>query len=206
MQDGANQPVYNVWLRFSAIILALALAVVLVVRSFLQGSLDPNLPWNEEFRILKEGQTVKQRSSAEQTTIGQVLRYKADAEQGGSPRGQVNILIYPDGIVKGVWNGEYDTGDGTHCLVMAASFKGNIDPTKPYPNAEGKKQSQVYFITKGTFVILETRMESGKSRSITGYVYVRGWLEPDYTAVGEVVVTENRKTCEIFSWGGLPAN
>jgi hypothetical protein len=143
-------------------------------------------------------------------------------------------MIDTDGSVKGVWNGEYDRPsdnpvirgslprpheepnadsklenqsesepNNVHCLIMAASFYGNVDPSKPFGSRD---RSNLYFITRGAFTMLETQQSTGRSRSIFGLIYVRGWLDPNYTAVGEIIVTENKKSFETLDWVAQPAN
>jgi hypothetical protein len=33
---------------------------------------------------------------------------------------------------------------------------------------------------------------------------VRGWLHPDFTAVGELVVTHDKIICDSYTWGAKP--
>ena len=135
-----------------------------------------------------------------------VLRYRTQVGQGDQPRGEINILIYPDGTIKGVWNGEYDKADDTHCLIMAANFAGNIDPSKKFIENGRRDQSMLYFITAGACNLVETVSSNKQSRDTSGFLYVRGWLDPNYTAVGELIVTRNKRTFETFSWAALPVN
>jgi hypothetical protein len=229
--------VYPVWLRFFTLIAAIAAGLMLFGPSLLFSSTDQSLPWNEEFRILLPGQTPEAKPSTYQAQLTHVFRYKTQVGQGDGPRGTINFLIYPDGNVRGVWNGEYDRPadspdisesssrphpepnagskpeshsegepNDVHCLIMAASFNGNVDPSKPFVENGSRDRSNLYFITRGTFTMLETQQSTGRSRSIFGLIYVRGWLYPDYTAVGEIIITENKKTFEAFDWVAQPTN
>jgi hypothetical protein len=206
MDSHTRRLIYPLWLRFFALVAGAALVILLVGPSLLFSNSDPTLPWNEEARIIPPGQTSEARPSADQPQLTRVLRYKAQAEQDGSPRGVINLLIYPDGVIKGVWNGEYDQPNDTHCLIMAASFTGNIDPSKPFLQNGARNISKLYFITSGTFTLLETQLSTGQTRSVNGFVYVRGWLDPDYVAIGDIIITENKKSLENFSWAARPAN
>lgn len=196
------RPIYNLWLRLAAILFVFVAAVMWAGQAFLVTNNDPDMPWNEEFRISKAG-------AGSRVQIGRVLRYRADVDEQGDARGQVNLLIYPDGVVKGVWNGEYTEDGEVHRLVMAACFEGNVDASKAYVGfvaGQSEGESAVYFITKGTYVMLETEVSTGVSHSATGFLYVRGWLYPDYTAIGELVTTADKRTCQIFEWGTRPSN
>ncbi len=198
--------IYPIWLRFFTFFAAIVAALILLGPSFSFSNSDPSLPWNEQARILSPGKTSDAKPSADQPQLTCALRYKAQAEQDGSPRGTVNLLIYPDGTVKGVWNGKYTKPDDAHCLIMAASFDGNIDPSKPFIRDGAQDPSKLYFITAGAFTLVETQLSTGQSRNINGYIYVRGWLAQDYTALGELTVTEDKKSFETFDWAAQPAN
>jgi hypothetical protein len=195
--------VYPIWLRFFTLIAALAAFVMFVGPSFLFGNSDSSLPWNEQASILPPGKAPQFNLSEDQPQLTDTLRYKAQVEHGGQPRGEINILIYPDGTVKGVWNGEYDEPNDVHCLVMAASFTGNIDPSKRFVKRD---PSKLYFITAGTSTLLETNPSTNRDRGINSFIYVRGWLDSNYAVIGELIITENKKTYETFSWDALPVN
>ncbi len=198
--------VYPFWLRFFALVAVLVAAFLLFGPSFLFSKTDNSLPWNEESRILPPGKTATSSPNEQQAQLTEILRYKAQLEQDGSPRGIVNLIVYPNGIVKGVWAGEYDRDEDTHCLVMAGSFAGNIDPTKPYIENGVANPTKLYFITTGSFTMLETQISTGKNSSIYGLVYVCGWIDSDYTALAELTLTKNKKTLETFPWTATPIN
>jgi hypothetical protein len=208
---------YPLWLRFFTLVAGVILVILLAGPSVLFSNSDPTLPWNEEFRINPPGQTPEIQLSDKQPQLAQVLHYKIQPEEGDNPRGTINFFIHPDGNVMGVWNGEYDKSaesvadanvipDDVHYLIMAASFNGNVDPSKPFPKDGAKNCSNLYFLTRGTYMLLETQKATGGSRSVNGLIYVRGWLHPDYTAIGEVIITKDKRTFETFNWVAQPSN
>ncbi len=202
IESGTKRYTYTIWLRFIALAAVLAVAFAVFGQSSLFTSNDSSLPWYEESRILQPGQIPQAKPSDNQPQLTRVLRYKTEAEYDAYSRGTVNLLIYPDGTVKGVWNGEYNQPDDIHRLIMAASFAGNTDPSKPClydPN-------NLYFITRGTYTLLETQLTTGRSRGINGYIYVCGWMAPDYGILGELTITENKKSFDTFSWSAYPKN
>lgn len=160
---------------------------------------DPNLPWNEEFRLLKPDQEV-QHPSEQQPEITGTLCFRADAAQHGEARGGISLFILPNGRIKGGWGGEYKPYPEITWEVMGAQFKGNIDPSKIYIDAEGEDPTKLYFITKGRFIILETNSKTGKVRSVKGHIYTTGWLDIEYNATGEITITSDKKSFETFSW------
>jgi hypothetical protein len=190
--------VYTVWLRGAAMICAMVVAFVFFVPKFAGffGSLNLQLPWNEESRILPPGKIPSQSLSIDGPKLGEVLHYKTTPTIEGLPCGNLNFFISPEGIIKGLWNGEYDTSDGFRCTILAASFAGNIDASKACIEANRHDPSKLYFITKGTITMLKTGAFG--NRSINGLIYFRGWIDPNYTAAGELFITQNKKSYEVF--------
>jgi hypothetical protein len=197
---------YPVWLRFFTFIAAIVAALLLLSPHFQFTNSDPALPWNEENRIWSQGRISIVVPSADQPQLTQVLRYKTQTEHDGLECGTLNLLIYPDGIVKGVWNGEYDLPGGGHYLVMAASFAGNIDPSKTFVENGIRDPSKLYFITAGSFTMDKTQLSIGQNRSVNGGLYVRGWLDSEFTATGELIITEDKKSFDTFHWTAEPVN
>jgi hypothetical protein len=197
--------VYPVWLRFFTLIAVLAAAFIMFGPSYLLSNIDPSLPWDEEQRILLAGQVPSFHLSADQPKLTDILRYKTHVQLGDNPCGNLNFVVLPDGIIKGIWSGEYDEYDDVHCIVLAASFVGNIDPSKPCIEGNRHDASKLYFITAGTYTLLK-EPSSGAARGINGLVYVRGWLDPNYTAIGELILTEDRREYETYSWTAQPIN
>lgn len=202
----ARRFVYPLWLRFFTLAAAVVAFFLLIGPSSLFINSDPTLPWNEQKRLTPRGMTPQFHLSEEQPKLTNVFRYKTQVELDDQPRGEINILIYPNGTVKGIWNGEYDRSDDVHCLIMAASFTGNIDPTRQYIENGTGDPSKLYFLTVGGYNTLETNMSTKQSRNVSGFVYVRGWLDLNYAVVGEVIITEDKKAFETFSWASLPVN
>ena len=188
--------VYIVWLRILALVCAIVAAFIFFVPDFIS-YLNPLLPWNEESRILGPGKIPSRHPSLDQPKLGEVIHYKTSPIFDGLPCGNLNFFISPEGIVKGIWNGEYDTSDDVHCTILAASFTGNVDPSKSCIEGNHHDPSKLYFITKGTVTMLKT--STFGNRGINGFVYFRGWLDPNYTATGELFVTQNKKSYEVFT-------
>lgn len=187
-----------------AVLLMLLIIVVICTLIWLDPSAlfsrsDPELPWNQKFRILKSDQE-PQTPSKKQPDVTRGILFEADAKQQDEPRGKIRLVIQPNGKVKGSWVAEYNPSPKLNYLVMGASFKGNIDPSKVYSDENGEDPSKLYFITKGRFIILETRLESNRVRSVKGRIYVTGWVDPGYNATGEIIITSDKRSFQAFDW------
>jgi hypothetical protein len=197
--------VYPIWLRFFAIIAGLAAFVMFAGPSYLFSSYDTTLPWNEYERILSNGPITEIHLSEDRPQLDNILRYKTEVEQDEQPRGEINVLISSDGSVKGLWNGEYDQPDGAHCQVMASNFTGSVIPDRRYTENSVRDSTKLYFFAAGAYNLFETEQSTRKQRSLSGFIYVRGWLDPNYLAVGELIITRDKKVCETFLWVSSPA-
>jgi hypothetical protein len=194
-----RRSVYTIWLRFLAFAAAATIGVMLFAPS-LWSCPNPGLPWNEETRILPDGKIPTRAPNLDQPKIVDTLRYRTSPQLDGSGRGNLSFFITADGLVKGIWNGEYDRSDGSHCVIMAASFSGNIDPAKPYIEGNYHDVSKLYFTTRGSFTLLETAPGQNSSAGDNGFMYVCGWIDPNYNATGKMFLTKNKKTFDVFSW------
>ncbi len=201
----ARNSVYPLWLRFFTFFAALVAAFILLGPSFLLSNTDPSVPWKEQANILPPGREPSFHLSPDQPELTDILRYKTAAWLKGSPYGNLNFAVFPDGIIKGIWSGEFDDEDDVHYVILAASFAGNIDPSKPCIEGNRHDASKLYFITAGAYTLLK-EMPSGSSRGINGFLYVRGWIDPNYTATGQIVITEDKKSYETLSWSAHKIN
>jgi len=160
-------------------------------------------PWVEEHRLRKEGEEAEYAPSAEQADLSGGVQILADVKEGQYARGSIRLAIGPDGLIEGAWGADYGTvSPRIDYTVMMCKFEGNTDPSKIYSDEEGEEPSLLFLICKGKFLILESNMETGKVRKVTGYIYVVGWIAPDLSAFGRVHLTSDKKTQQIFDWEG----
>jgi hypothetical protein len=160
-------------------------------------------PWVEEHRLRKEGTEAEYAPSGEQARISEPIQIVAEVKDGQYRRGDIHILIRADGLADGAWTADYGTvSPRIDYTVMQGNFKGNIDPSKIYRDAAGEDASKLFLICRGTFLILESNMESGKVRKVTGYIYVVGWIERDLSAFGRIHLTSDKQAQEILEWEG----
>ncbi len=86
---------------------------------------DPDLPWNEEFRLRKPGDEAPPAPSPEQPNIEKTIIFEAKVQQEREKRGRIEVVVRPDGTIEGGWSAEYDPDPNTNYLVAGASFTGN---------------------------------------------------------------------------------
>jgi hypothetical protein len=215
-QDGATR--LMLWGRGpsraerSGVILILMVLIVCIIGALIW--LDPmalirgsgsGMPWNEERRIVRPGGEVKQ-SKEGQPKILDNLVFEGPIVENNEVKGGVGLFILTDGRIKGVWAGKYNPEPAITWEVVGSRFNGNIDPTKIYSDKDGEDPRKLYFIAKGKSLILETNSKTDKIRTATGAIYVTGWLDNEYNAVGKVTITSDKKTCWEYYWQGKGKN
>jgi hypothetical protein len=157
------------------------------------------LPWSEENRLVGNQGQIKMPSPS-QPAITNVLGYKSYPKENSQERGELILFIAPDGRVKGSWSGDFREGSGVSLSVLAADFKGNIDSSKVYTDKAGQDTSKLYFIARGGFILLEENKKHPESSQRRGYIYVTGWIDPDYKSSGRITLTSDKNDYRIFTW------
>ena len=87
--------------------------------------------------------------------------------------------------------------------MILCNFEGNIVPDKVYIDEEGEDLSELFFLARGQFLILETNNDSGRVRSIMGGAYVRGWIGVENDVSGEIIITADQKNFDRYRWDGI---
>jgi hypothetical protein len=185
--------------------------ILMVLIAFLIGAiiwLDPmalirksgsGMPWNEERRLVRPDGDVKQPKEG-QPKILENLGFDGRITEGGEVKGGVEMYLSTDGRIKGVWGGTYKPEPNITWEVVGSRFKGNIDPTKVYSDKDGEDPRKLYFIAKGESLIMVTDSKTDKIKTATGLVYVTGWLDNGYNAVGKVTITSDKETYWEYYW------
>jgi len=185
--------------------------ILMVLIVFLIGALiwlDPmalirgsgsGMPWNEERRLVHPGGKVKQPKEG-QPKILDNLAFSGKMMENNEVKGGVGLFILTDGRIKGIWTGKYNPEPNITWEVVGSRFKGNIDPTKVYSDKDGKDPKKLYFIAKGESLIMVSDSKTDKIKTATGLIYVTGWLDNEYNAVGKVTITSNKKDYWEYYW------
>jgi hypothetical protein len=186
------------------IFVVVVIVVVLAQRLMKETAKDPDTcldlePW-KEWRLRESNPKALQMLSEEQPDITKGVRYDVNVNYQDEGRGQLYLVIQPDGMVMGAWNGHYHKEKSKLSIdIQNGDFAGYVCPLKIYRDENGEDPSKLYFIAKGDFLIHESDLES-KYHIITGALYVTGWIDADYAVRGKIVITSDEKYSEIYDW------
>ena len=117
--------------------------------------------------------------------------------EDGQNRGRLLIETYSDGLVEATWKATYK--EGSYEKDFTATCVGNIDAEKIYENENGDDPSKLFFITKGKFLL--KAFKQGNAIGGGGEAYVVGWISPDGTATGTLVLAPTKKKTKNYKWG-----
>ncbi|MCJ7778076.1 MAG: hypothetical protein MUP16_07175 [Sedimentisphaerales bacterium] len=193
--------------RSGAILIIMVLLIVVLCTLIwldpmaLMSNSGSGMPWNEERRLVRPDEEVKQPKEG-QPKILDNLFFAGQIVEDNEVKGGVELYILTDGRIKGMWGGIYKPKPEITWEVTGSRFRGNIDPSKIYSDKDGEDPRKLYFIAKGKFLILETNSETGKIKTATGAIYVTGWLDNEYSAVGKVTITSDKKNYTEYFWQG----
>jgi len=152
-------------------------------------TLAEHRPWLEEDRIVPSDQLIRPPQPPK-PAINEPLMLNARVQLDESDRGTATLKFAVSGEVSGTWYCEYSHDDRNY--RFDASFAGNIDVTKTYSEGETTDDSQLYFITKGTYKQTAYNIKEGTATSEEGLIYVTGWLHTDYSVSGLITITTDR--------------
>jgi len=146
---------------------------------------DEERPWFEEKRLVdKNTFPLKQTGKKGKVVINDETILKGSVQRKDENRGDIEIVIEPDGLVKGHWQCAYEYTDSSY--IISAEFSGNIDPMKTYQNETGKNYRLLHFITKGKYEQIKTDKKTGNQWPSKQTIYVVGWVDKDYSAKGRL--------------------
>ncbi len=187
-----------------ALLLMLLLIVVLCSIIWLDpmaltGGKGKGMPWNEESRIVRYDKEI-QRPGQQQPAISDNLCFIAKIDEDANGSGGLELFILTDGRIKGVWGGTYKPKPEIMWEVVSAKFEGNIDPSKIYSDEGGKDPTKLYFIGTGKVLIMETNSKTNEVRTGNARLYVTGWLDSQYRAVGKATITSDKKKYVEYAW------
>ncbi len=181
------------------ILVLLVVCAVLFINSITKDPSGPvdQCPWVEVDRIVNDISEINLPQSP-QISLDKERRisHKITSEDG-QDRGRLSIEIDPDGLVIATWKASYK--EGIYEKDFTATCEGNIDAEKIYENENGDDPSKLFFITKGRFLL--KAFKQGNAIPGGGEAYVVGWISPDGTATGTLVLAPTKKNTKIYTWG-----
>lgn len=170
------------------------------------GPIDKNAaysekPWFEEKRLMPP--PIRQTGKGGKIIIKQQTILNAPVTRNSADRGNMQIVIEPNGLAKGHWQCSYEHPESNSSYTIIADFRGNIDPTKTYCDPNGWNKKLLYIIAKGKYRQVKTDAEK-KQWPLEAPVYVVGWLDKDKSARGKIFLMsdndpENHSNAE-YSW------
>jgi hypothetical protein len=178
----------------SAVIALLVAIVVVALLYFIdlssifgpidKGAAYSEKPWFEEQRLVNHF-PVKQTGKGGKAIILNQLTLESPVTRHGTERGNIKIIIEPNGLAQGHWQCSYEHPEDKSKYNITADFKGNIDPTKTYCDPNGYNKKLLYMITKGKYKEIRTDA-SNLQWPREAVVYVVGWIDKNRSARGKV--------------------
>ena len=185
---------------FAILIVLVAVAIVMVLYMVdmtaifglgTKAGLSEKPLWKEENRIVGPDVFIKP-PKAPKPSLDSSVSLTAMVTRGDNPRGNINIEFNTIGEVAGKWNASYQHDDKEY--TFNAKFEGNIDVSKTYSAGKKTDKSKLYFITKGKYTQTVFNKKTENVSETEGIIYAAGWLNPDYSSDGKIVITTQDKT------------
>ncbi len=179
-------------------LVVLAVCAVWFINSITKDPTGPveQCPWVEADRIVNDISEINLPQSP-QISLDKVRRIShAITSDDGQDRGRLSIEIDPAGPVVATWKASYK--EGVYEKDFTATCVGNIDAEIIYENENGADPSKLFFITEGTFLL--KAFKQGNAIPGGGEAYVVGWISPDGTATGTLVLAPDKKHTRIYKW------
>lgn len=160
--------------------------------------IDNERPWLVEDDYLDKNGIVELPTEPK-TLLIDTVRFDAQVERKGNPRGVCSIEIDTSGMVTGKWDCTYQYDEKQYSY--SANFDGNVVADHTYEDKDGKKdETKLFFFTKGRYVKTIANQSSGSEFEEEGDVYVTGWLNTDLSAFGKVTITSNRESSSVYEF------
>jgi hypothetical protein len=197
--------------RRGIVILMVLVAIVIMMMLYfidIKAIFGPNLkdksgqptlrPWLQEDRLAGPDELIKMPKPP-RPTIDEDFAITGFVTSDGAGRGKVILEFNTAGEVAGRWNCEYSNNDRDY--TFTADFAGNIDVTKTFSDDHGQDKSLLYFIAKGRYTHETFSTQVGLATKKTGIIYATGYLAGDYTASGQMVITDKQHSFSAsFNW------
>lgn len=158
-------------------------------------------PW-KEWRLREKSEKPLPPISEKQAKIPGAIKFDVIARLPGTdnPRGELTLFVGSEGQISGNWSGSYFNDKKDSFDVQGGRFDGKVYPGKIYQDEKGQDPSKLYFLGKGKFMTHKTSANTKQYHIIGGDIYARGWLSPDLSVAGEIIITSDDKYSETFTF------
>jgi hypothetical protein len=191
------------------IVLLLAAVVYGVQRYMKSHTPDPDTaqdltPW-KEWQLREKSEKPVPPISDKQAKIPGAIKFDVIARLAGTEnsRGELALSIGDQGQMYGNWSGTYSNDKKDTIDVQNGRFDGKVYPGKIYRDEKGEDPSKLYFLGKGTFMAHKTSADAKQYHIVGGDIYARGWLSPDLSVAGEIIITSDKKYFETFTFNAM---
>ena len=145
-------------------------------------------PWQLKKFLVAEGGHIKLPRSPK-IKLSKPLTISADVIRNEAARGTTTITFNADGRISAVWDCHYAYDE--KILAISAEMVGNIHVKQMYEDENGRDESRLFFIAKGTYLKTTTTTAIGTTKE-KGTAWLLGWLRPDGSIEGHVTITTDQ--------------
>ena len=143
-------------------------------------------PWLDEHRIAGPDKIIEMPKPPKPTLDGPVS-IVANVTREGSDRGKLTLRFNTIGEAAGRWSCQYSHQSRDY--TFDSEFAGNIDVDKTYSQGSATDESQLFFITRGSYRKTIRNTATDVLTAEEGVVYVTGYMKADHATAGLITIT-----------------
>ncbi len=183
------------------LIVVIALFAVAAVMYFNASGKEPagpveECPWVEIERIAEDISMINLPGDSQKSLEEPISFTQSIKSDEGENRGRITIEIDPSGLVAASWKAKYKEDNLEK--EFNAGCSGNVDSTMVFEDENGVDEDKLFFLTQGTFIL--QAFKQGNARAGGGQAYIVGWLSPDGSSQGSLVLAPDKKTTKVYRW------
>lgn len=155
-------------------------------------------PWLEEHRIVDPDKIIEMPKPPK-PTLDDPVSLVANVSREGSERGKLTLRFNTIGEAAGRWNCQYSHQSRDY--TFDSDFAGNIDVDKTYSHGPTTDESQLFFITRGSYRKTIRNTTTDALTAEEGIVYVTGYMKADRSAAGLITITnQDHSWSAAYQW------
>jgi hypothetical protein len=202
---------------FVVILIVVLIAGLFIAQKWVKSNApDPDKTMNispmREWELRKAKPQLMGEFRSEQPKIMKPILYEASLIDSNNEerRGNLRVMISSERMVQGGWSGSYRKNEKVNFDISGmggVTFQGKVYPGKIYSDGNGQDPARIYFLARGNkFIVQVSDFEKGGVQLMTGNIYVRGWIMPDLSVEGDVVLDRDDNKTERFIWTAIPSH